>query len=137
VIIGLDFDGTCVSHDYPFNKIEIGSVPVLRKFIKKGHKLVLNTMRGSQNDYLHQAIDWFNIHDIHLFGINKNPNQSVWTDSPKVYADIYIDDAALGCPLKFDKEVSTDPFVDWMVVDQMFDLMEKGKILFNKYFSIN
>ena len=32
---------------------------------------------------------------------------------------MYIDDAALGCPLKYDKEFSERPFVDWSFVRDM------------------
>lgn len=52
-------------------------------------------------------------------GIQKNPNQSRWTDSPKAHGDIIIDDTALGCPLKTDFELSNTPFVDWEKVDKM------------------
>lgn len=54
------------------------------------------------SDGLQDAIDWFKKYDIPLFGVNekKNPTQKDWTSSPKPYAHIYIDDAALGVPLK-------------------------------------
>ena len=48
-----------------------------------------------------------------LYGANENPSQKSWTNSPKVYAHMYIDDAALGCPLKMDLNLSDRPFVDW------------------------
>ena len=38
--------------------------------------------------------------EIFLSGINSDPEQLEWTKSPKCYANIYIDDAALGVPLK-------------------------------------
>ena len=37
--------------------------------------------------------------------------------SPKCYAQLYIDDAALGCPLIYDPEISDRPFVNWNEVE--------------------
>lgn len=122
MIIAVDFDGTCVTHEFPSIGKDIGAVPILKELINNGHKLILLTMRShkivKENsvpiDTLQDAIDWFKRNKIPLYGINKNPNQERWTSSPKVYANIYIDDAALGTPLKYDKdgEISI-PYVDW------------------------
>ena len=113
--IAVDFDGTCVTHEYPRVGKDIGAVPVLKKLIDSGHHLILNTMRSGKE--LVDAVQWFADNDIPLYGANENPTQKEWTLSPKVYAHLYIDDAALGCPLKFDRAVSSRPFVDWEVVD--------------------
>jgi len=40
---------------------------------------------------------------------------------------LYVDDAALGCPLKFDATLSSKPFVDWQQAEQM--LKEMGAIV--------
>ena len=50
-------------------------------------------------------------------GSNINPTQKSWTDSPKVYANLYIDDAALGCPLTIDNDFSDRPYVDWKAIE--------------------
>ena len=113
--IGIDFDGTCVTHEYPKVGKDIGAVPVLKKLTDSGHLLILNTMRSGKE--LDDAAQWFIDNDIPLYGVNENPSQKSWTLSPKVYAHLYIDDAALGCPTKFDPAVSDRPFVDWEVVD--------------------
>ncbi len=115
--IAIDFDGTCVTHDYPRIGKDIGATEVLKRLIKSGHKLILNTMRSGKE--LQDAIDWFKENDIELYGANKNPSQKSWTNSPKVYAHMYIDDAALGCPLKMDLNLSNRPFVDWGVVSTL------------------
>lgn len=65
------------------------------------------------NDTLQDAIDWFKENEIPLWGINENPKQKKWTSSPKIYANIYIDDAALGTPLRYDDGTSSRPYVDW------------------------
>lgn len=114
MIIGIDFDGTCVTHDYPGIGKDIGAVPVLKKLTNSGHRLILNTMRSGLK--LQDAINWFNENGIELYGANENPTQKTWTQSPKVYAHLYIDDAALGCPLKMDVNLSDRPFVDWEVI---------------------
>ena len=118
--IAVDFDGTCVTHEYPNIGKDIGAVPVLKKLTENGHKLILNTMRSG--DELSDAVKWFEENEISLYGINNNPSQKFWTDSPKVYAHLYIDDAALGCPLKKDPTISDRPFVDWKVIEKYFNM---------------
>lgn len=97
MIIAIDFDGTCVTHEYPRIGKDIGAVPILKQLVKDGHKLILYTMRSGKE--LDEAVQWFKDKDIPLYGINENPKQKEWTSSPKVYADVYIDDAAIGAPL--------------------------------------
>jgi hypothetical protein len=119
MIIAIDFDGTCVTHEYPKVGKDIGSVPVLKELVENGHKLILFTMRS--NSYLTDAVNWFKENDIPLYGIQTNPTQHTWTTSPKVYAQLYIDDAALGCPLLciLDNTYQSRPFVNWIVVRDM------------------
>lgn len=107
--IAIDFDGTCVTHEYPHIGKDIGAIPVLKKLIENGHDLILNTMRSGKE--LSAAVTWFHNNGIELYGVNVNPSQRSWTESPKVYAHLYIDDAALGCPLKM-SELSSRPYVD-------------------------
>ena len=115
--IAIDFDGTCVTHDYPRIGKDINAVNVLKKLVDNGHKLILNTMRSGKE--LKEAINWFKKNDIELYGANENPTQKKWTNSPKVYAHLHIDDAALGCPLKMDLSLSDRPFVDWEAVSRL------------------
>lgn len=118
MIIAIDFDGTCVTHEYPEVGRDIGAAPVLKELIANGHKLMLWTMRshGDQNiDCLNDAINWFKNNDIELWEINKNPEQ-YWSNSNKQYAQLYIDDAALGCPLIYPEKER--PYVDWVRVKE-------------------
>lgn len=124
MVLVIDFDGTVVTHTYPFIGRDIGSVPVLKKIVENGHQLILFTMRSGKT--LDDAIKWFRINEIPLYGIQKNPTQSEWTDSPKAYGQLIIDDAALGCPLLVDNKISDRPFVDWLVVEDK--LKEMGVI---------
>jgi len=121
--IAIDFDGTCVTHEYPHIGSDIGAVPVLKRLVAAGHLLILNSMRSGLE--LQAAVDWFRKNGIPLHGVNEDPGQKKWTESPKVFANLYIDDAALGCPLV--SPVSTypndrvlgRPFVDWEKVECM------------------
>ena len=116
--IVLDFDGTVVKHRYPAVGEDIGAVPVLQKLVKNGHHLLMSTMRSHDSegvDTLQPAIDWFAERNIPIYGINENPSQKTWTSSPKVYGNIYIDDASLGAPLKTD-DSDAPPFIDWCTV---------------------
>lgn len=113
IVIAVDFDGTCVTHDYPYIGSDIGAVPVLRELVDAGYRLVLNTMRSGKLEK--EAVAWFKSNNIPLYGVNINPDQKSWTASPKVYADLYIDDGALGVPLTTSPS-SVRPFVDWVKV---------------------
>lgn len=128
MVIAVDFDGTCVTHEFPKIGKDIGAIPVLRKLVEKEHQIILYTMRSHCNnkcvtnegvrlvDTLQEAIDWFRKNEIPLYGVNENPTQHNWTSSKKIFARIYIDDSALGIPLKHD-EYSTLPYVDWNGVE--------------------
>ena len=131
--ICIDFDGTCVTHEFPKVGKDIGALPVLNKIADAGHNIILFTMRSdieevTSNDYgihkqagnyLTDAVNWFKENNIKLYGINVNPSQTSWTKSPKAYGQLYIDDAALGCPLIYNPEISDRPFVDWAKVEEM------------------
>lgn len=118
-VIAVDFDGTCVEHNYPAIGMDVeGAVEVLRTLNKHGHRIILNTMRSGQR--LETAVRWFRDRKIELWAVNRNPEQECWTSSPKVYADIYIDDSALGCPLIFLEGVRR-PVVNWSKVRQLLE----------------
>lgn len=138
--ICVDFDGTCVTHEFPRIGKDIGAVPVLKELVANGHNLILFTMRSdvdapkSDNpeivsepgQYLSDAINWFKDNNIPLYGIQSNPTQKEWTTSPKAYGQIYIDDAALGCPLVREPYTRERPYVSWPHVRQYF--IESGLI---------
>ena len=109
MIIGIDFDGTIVEHEFPdIGEAVPGALPVMRYMQDHGHKIILWTMRSDK--FLDQAVYYLRERGIVLYGINRNPGVD-WSTSPKAYAHVYIDDAALGCPL-----IENDhrrPYVDW------------------------
>ncbi len=111
MIFGIDFDGPCVEHKYPDIGINVPfAVSSLNMLAGDGHQLILWTMRSDEP--LDHAVHWFNENNIELFGINGNPSQHNWTDSPKAYCHQYIDDAAVGCPLR-DGIQGPRKMVDW------------------------
>lgn len=122
VVIAVDFDGTCVDHRYPQVGPSVpGAADVLRELAAAGHQLIIWTMRDGQ--YLEDAKAWWDYQDIPYFGANRNPDQN-WSSSPKAYAHIYIDDAALGCPLVVGHPEAERPFVDWVAVRRQ--LVDRG-----------
>lgn len=123
-IIAVDFDGTIVTHEYP----DIGQpVPFALETMKdlnaRGDQLILWTMRDGEE--LSAAVEYCRRNGVEFWGVNQNPGQFSWTKSPKAYAKIYIDDAALGCPLKSGvlngRNVSR-PWVDWVEVRKQLGL---------------
>lgn len=138
--ICIDFDGTCVTHEFPSIGKDIGAIPVLKELVKNNHKLILFTMRSNMKDvksldynihsqsgnYLDEAVKWFKNNKIPLYGINVNPDQITWTESPKAYGQLYIDDAALGIPLKYNINISERPFVDW---EEVYKLLKSQNVI--------
>ena len=126
MFICVDFDGTIVDHRFP----EIGQpVPEAIKWLKllnrQGARLILFTMRsddGIAPNGLTDAVDYLRSEGVELFAVNENPGQEEWTSSPKVYADMYIDDSAFGCPLIKPKGFAR-PCVDWKEVGPALEHM--------------
>ena len=114
IFICVDFDGTCVEHKFPLvGKTLPMCIEKLREFVAKDYKIILYTMRDKET--LNDAILWFSNNNIPLYGINDNPSQHKWTTSPKVFADVYIDDMAYGVPLVYPK--NSRPYVDWSKIN--------------------
>lgn len=115
LIIGVDFDGTIVEHAYPEIGAPVpGAINVLKKLARSGHRIIVWTMRSGGS--LVDAMDYMDDCGIKVWAYNRNPEQSSWTDSPKAYCQLYIDDAALGCPLV---RGLRRPYVDWSEVDRI------------------
>ena len=112
LVVAVDFDGTVVEHEYPDIGRDIGAVPWLQALAGYGAKIILWTMRDGED--LVAAELWFARNSIPLFGVQRNPTQDAWTSSPKAYANIYVDDAALGCPLVLPTD-GRRPYVDWSI----------------------
>lgn len=114
--IAIDFDGTIVVHRFPKIGTEIpGALKVIQTLQDNGHKLFLWTMRGYCTEYkrcLEEAVDWLNNRGVYFDRYNRTPDR-FGTASPKQHANLYIDDATLGCPLQV---IEDRLCVDWMRV---------------------
>lgn len=119
MIISVDFDGTCVTHDFPETGKNIGAEIVLKALDDAGHKIICLSMRSDEHtktmgtNTIQGIKNWFKKEGISLYAINDNPSQVNFSNSRKVYAHTYIDDQFLGCPLKFNPTYSDRFFVDW------------------------
>lgn len=101
--IAVDFDGTLCEYDFP----KIGQqkqhhkdlLDVLIKLRAKGHKLILWTCRGDNDQYpcLSEALQWCKNQGLEFDAINENikDTKKLSGPSPKVVADFYLDDKAI------------------------------------------
>ena len=114
--IAIDFDGTIAEHEFPL----IGNpVPEafywMKQFQDAGATLILWTVRSDgqiNGDVLDDAIEFCSGYGVDFKMVNNNP-QKDFNTGPKAYANIYIDDAAFGCPLIYN---GRKPYVDWHIV---------------------
>jgi hypothetical protein len=118
-IIAIDFDGTIVSHKYP----DVGAplpyaIETMKDLQHQGARLILFTMRSGPT--LIDAVEYCRQNGVEFWGVNENPEQSSWTASPKPYANIYIDDSALGCPMLH--SFADGKYVDWREIRRLFGL---------------
>jgi hypothetical protein len=103
LVIAVDFDGTLCQMAFP--KIGERTTPqktlmsLLIKMRSAGHKLILWTNRGDNEEYpvLTEAIEWCREKGLQFDAVNQNlPDQKKLSGpSPKIMADFYIDDKAL------------------------------------------
>lgn len=118
--IAVDFDGTLVEHEYPdIGKTVPGAFKWLRKWKEAGAQLILWTMRADSEKsgpVLADAVAFCRRRGVEFDGVNEGIGDREWTDSPKAYANIYVDDAAFGCPLVESKKMGRRPMVDWSKV---------------------
>ena len=93
MIIGVDFDGTVVEHEYPkIGPLKEGAKEALKAFTKAGHKIAIWTCRQGSEE-----------RDVRVFLLNNGiPFDTINTPVPgfdlgtrKIYADIYIDDKGM------------------------------------------
>lgn len=157
LIFAIDFDGTMVEHQYPcVGKDVPGAVHVMHKIMEAGHHIILYTMRDNINKVpewpepnncaeadtvLQQAINWCKDRGIELLDVNNNP-RATFSKSRKVYANVYIDDAALGCPLVMHDYNYTlcRAMVDWYAVEQYLmrlDMISKKNPLPTSFYADN
>ncbi len=128
-VIAIDFDGTIVTDKFPEVGDDIGATRVIKRLQDCGHKIILYTMRAFESDVnedtISEAIEFCESKGIEFFGINHNPDQESWNQSPKIYADLYIDDRSAMIPLLYD--INDNPYVNWSKVEMWLE--ENGYFL--------
>ena len=116
--IAVDFDGTIVDHVFPeLGEPVPGAIEWIKKFKEAGAILILWTVRSDGDRYgdvLTQALNYCEENGLKFRFVNESPEK--WSDSNKAYADIYIDDAGIGCPLVNNPRPNGRPYVDWSII---------------------
>lgn len=120
-IIAVDFDGTLCFDEYPgVGKLNMYAVGVLTKFRRNGGKLILWTCRHDKP--LEDAVQALRDAGLEFDAVNANDPEHMdsWVEktgdtnfSPKVYADLYIDDKAL----RF-SEAGKDTGINWFAINK-------------------
>lgn len=96
-VIAVDFDGTVVEHDYPrIGKEMLFAFATLKELNKKGHKLILWTIRTGS--LLDEAVEYCKKNGVEFYAVNKNYPEEEYTEtiSRKLNADVFIDDRNVG-----------------------------------------
>jgi hypothetical protein len=101
--IAVDFDGTLCKYAFPgIGEQDDNHKQLMETLIKmqsQGHKLILWTNRGDNEQYksLTEAVEWCKSKGLEFDAINENlPTQKKLSGySPKIMADYYIDDKVL------------------------------------------
>lgn len=112
--IAIDFDGTIVEHEYPHVGRPVPlAIEYIKQFKEAGHKLILWTMRSGET--LDDAVEYCRANGVEFDAVNQGLGDRNWTSSNKAHANVYIDDAAFGCPLVPGQD-SKRGMVDWRIV---------------------
>jgi len=115
-VIAVDFDGTLVESRFPGIGPDLGAVPWLRQAQALGARLVLWTCRYGTARYV-DARAWCGEHglafDLDMVELDDIDRLRIG----KVRAELYIDDHALGVPLRSD--ANGRPAVDWELAGPM------------------
>lgn len=102
MIIAIDVDGTIInSKGIPLSN----AISTIKKIIKNKHQIILFTCREGKE--LDDFVSFLEKEEIHLFGINENPEYT----SRKPLYDFLIDDRNIGTPVYFDSKGMR--CVDW------------------------
>lgn len=98
MIIAVDFDGILCENKFPdIGKPYYDMISFIRQLIDEGHEVVLWTSRTG--DRLTEAAMWCEDRGLHFCAVNENAPSNLAqylaeypTPSPKVYADLYLED---------------------------------------------
>jgi len=123
MILGIDFDGTCVDNCFPEIGEDVpGCVDALLRLSAAGHELYLWTCREGKR--LEEAERWFGERGIPLAGINRRSDQD--PAQPKLWAHKFVDDAAVGCPTVLYYSLR-GPVVNWPEIERLLQQEGEGQ----------
>lgn len=114
MIIAIDFDGVLAANEFPEIGRDLGSRYWLGCLKALGAEMVLWTCRSGASFKEMEA--WIEEHGFgEMFAaVNaKAPNAPFDDDPRKIYATVYVDDRALGAPMKNDVRTEDPPYYDW------------------------
>lgn len=98
MIIAVDFDGVIVEDKFPdIGEPDMRLVNLLNMAYNQGHSVILWTSRV--DDKLEAAVETCNKIGLSLTAVNNGDPDNLsqyGTDPRKIYADVYLDDRALG-----------------------------------------
>lgn len=97
MVIAVDFDGTIVEHRYPeIGRERMFAFQTLKMLQAEGHLLILWTIRHGKA--LDEAVEYCRKNGVEFYAVNKNHPEEQWDGSysPKVNADVFIDDRNVG-----------------------------------------
>ncbi|TCK67337.1 hypothetical protein DFQ05_1111 [Winogradskyella wandonensis] len=97
LILAIDFDGTIVEDAYPnIGKPKLFAFETLKRLQNDGHRLILWTYRDGKR--LEEAVAFCKENGIDFYAVNKSfPEEQFSTEkSPKIHADLFIDDRNIG-----------------------------------------
>lgn len=122
-IVAVDFDGTLCSDEFPgVENINTHAVEVLKKYRQRGGKLILWTCRHDKP--LEDAVEALRALGLEFDAVNANIPEHVkeWTEktgdttfSPKVHADLYIDDKAV----RLSEVFGDSGGLDWIAISML------------------
>ncbi len=114
IIIGVDFDGTIVSHAFPGIGEDLGGLFWLQTLKNMGCEFFLWTCRPGAR--LKEAEAWLEVRgygEVFASVNEKTPHCPIPDDPRKVFANIYVDDRGLGAPIKIYADGQKAPHFDW------------------------
>ena len=114
----VDFDSTMVITDKYPNIVGENKpcISVMKKWINGGVGIILWTIRSGKA--LDDAVKWCKEQGLELYGINKNPIQHEWSNSPKIYGVLRVDDSNVGTKLIHDDKYR--PRVDCEYIEKNY-----------------
>ena len=93
MIIAVDYDHTLDFAGWPnVGNLDMDRVNKLIECKKNGHQLILWTCRSGKE--LDDAVNLLKENGLEFDAVNKNVKQYAHFESPKIVANVYIDDAA-------------------------------------------